>query len=379
MKGLWAICSPLAGPVSGTRLSREQFHTLLRGISLAQQFPTQLVEAASITNSALMDLRLPRFDFHDADDCDDKHLIAHTHVDGRLLPSPSSSAHREIHFLANNLSPPEGHHIGKSDSEDYGDIMNAEDPFVPIQVEQRAFASSSSAMDDITQGSLTAKTSFRETTSTSTSAVPPRAGSISLLPESATRAGSIGFTPLNVDTFPLLNINEIEETLKRVEEHMSAKLIEENSSTAHPSGRAKSPLDMEAESGLCRQCVCGDTVERFKQDCVRLRCKCMIHTWCLASYIKSQLDDSSMISAEGIRCSYWHTCRSYITMDDVDKFSSFVSKASSQPSSSGASPPLGMPAAFNGPEADSLKNFGTDEVDKFTRFSIAASFNDTGN
>ena len=159
---------------------------------------------------------------------------------------------------------------------------------------------------------------------------------------------------------------------------MSAKLSKENSSTTHPTGRAKSPLDIEAENSLCRQCVCGDTVERFKQDCVRLRCKCMIHTWCLASYIKSQLDDSSMISAEGIRCSYWHTCRSYITMDDVDKFSSFVSKASSQPSSSGASPPLGMPAS-NGAEADSLKNFGTDEVDKFTRFSIAASFNDTGN
>ena len=321
-----------------------------------------------------MDLRLPCFDFHDTDDGDEKHSSAHPHVEVLPLTSLTSSEHRELIYQASKSSPRVRGNIGKSDSEDYGDLMNAEDPFVPIQAEQNSFASSSSAINSGAQGSLSKKTSFRETTST----VPPRSGSISLLPESATRAGSIGFTPLKGDAYPLLNINEADETLERVEDQLPGKLENDNLSNAPPAGRTKSPLDTEVDSGLCRQCVCGDTVERFKQDCVRLRCKCMIHTWCLAKYIKSQLDDSAMISAEGIRCCYWHTCRSFITMDDVDKFSSFVSKASSQPSSSGSSPPLGLPAT-SGAENDSLKNFGTDEVDKFTRFAIAASFNEAGN
>ena len=304
-----------------------------------------------------MDLRLPCFDFHDSYDVTQR--VAYPQVDPQPLPSPPLSARRDFHYQDSKPSPAAGSHIGKSESDDYGDLMNAEDPFVPIQEDHRTAASSSAARSTGIEGTLSAETSFRETTA----AVPPRAGSISLLPEGATRAGSIGFTPLKGDTFPLLNTNEAEEAVGQV---------------AKPTGRTRSPIDIEADGGLCRQCVCGDTVERFKQDCVRLRCKCMIHTWCLAKYIKSQLDDSAMISAEGIRCCYWHTCRSFITMDDVDKFSSFVSRASSQPSSSGSSPPLGVPAS-NGAEADSLKNFGTDEVDKFTRFAIAASFNEAGN
>ena len=132
-------------------------------------------------------------------------------------------------------------------------------------------------------------------------------------------------------------------------------------------------------------CVCGDTVVRFRPDCVRLRCKCMIHTTCLALYVRSQLEDSSKVSGQGIRCCYWHACHSYITMDDVDKFSSFIGKSdtkhtnsSSSPNSSSFSPGSGTGDDTPGHGGNVLLDFGTNEVDKFTRFAVAASFEEKG-
>ena len=73
-------------------------------------------------------------------------------------------------------------------------------------------------------------------------------------------------------------------------------------SSSHPIIPVEPLLGSEQAEALSKMCVCGDMVERFKQDCVRLRCKCMIHTHCLAQYIKSQLEDSTRISGDGIRC-----------------------------------------------------------------------------
>ena len=143
--------------------------------------------------------------------------------------------------------------------------------------------------------------------------------------------------------------------------------------------------DLDAHEKLC---VCGDMVVRFKPDCVRLRCKCMIHTACLAIYIKSQLEDSSKVSADGIRCCYWHQCHSYIILDDVDKFSAFIGRNEIRNMKNNST----SPDSKSGPRSQSSEgitdiavneennstNFGTNEVDRFTRFAVAASFEEKG-
>ena len=57
-------------------------------------------------------------------------------------------------------------------------------------------------------------------------------------------------------------------------------------------------------------------------------------------------------------------------MDDVDKFSAFIGKVK-VPSPT----PTGTALRQSPSE---ITNFGSDEVDKFTRFTVAASFNDGG-
>ena len=132
-------------------------------------------------------------------------------------------------------------------------------------------------------------------------------------------------------------------------------------------------ISMDSANENEKLCVCGDMVVRFKPDCVRLRCKCMIHTACLASYIKSQLEDSSKISADGIRCCYWHECHSYIILDDVDKFSAFITRAEIRNTrNKSQSPDVNLikgniNATVKEDTSSTLANFGTNEVDKFAR------------
>ena len=54
-------------------------------------------------------------------------------------------------------------------------------------------------------------------------------------------------------------------------------------------------------------CICGDPVERWKNDAVRLRCKCLIHAQCLADHLQSALASAySTVSSNGVRCPYFN-------------------------------------------------------------------------
>ena len=195
-----------------------------------------------------------------------------------------------------------------------------------------------------------------------------RGGSIILGPDTAARAGSIG---------PMVGSKDTDipgQVASKPTQYHTAAEPDSKYNAVHPGGAVVSGTSPQGDDLQSRLCVCGDTVERFKPDCVRLRCKCMIHTGCLAQYIKSQLDDATSISGEGIRCCYWHSCHSYISMDDVDKFSAFIGKA--QRVSNADSQPL-IDLQLNS-ESESVPNFGSNEVDKFTRYAVAASFDEKG-
>jgi hypothetical protein len=196
--------------------------------------------------------------------------------------------------------------------------------------------------------------------------VPARGGSINLLPDANPRAGSIG---------PMLDSDLLDQTGPKSRGQTPTDGDRYNA--VHPGGAVRSSNSPQGDDLQSRLCVCGDVVERFKPDCVRLRCKCMIHTGCLAQYIKSQLDDATSISGEGIRCCYWHSCHSYISMDDVDKFSAFIGKAQRVSLTNAEHQPL-IDMRPDGAESEIVTNFGSNEVDKFTRYAVAASFEEKG-
>ena len=111
-------------------------------------------------------------------------------------------------------------------------------------------------------------------------------------------------------------------------------------------------------------CICGDTVHRPKPDSVRLRCGCVIHAACLAKYIKSSLSDASQVSGEGIRCCYWYSCGAKISPADVERFSQFVYQR-------GAA----LCIETGGAAGDGF-GFGANDVNKFARFAVTASFSE---
>jgi hypothetical protein len=199
---------------------------------------------------------------------------------------------------------------------------------------------------------------------------PARGGSINLLPDANHRAGSIGPMLASIDS----------DLVDRLGPKSRGQTPTDGDryNALHPGGAVRSSNSPQGDDLQSRLCVCGDVVERFKPDCVRLRCKCMIHTGCLAQYIKSQLDDATSISGEGIRCCYWHSCHSYISMDDVDKFSAFIGKAQRVSVTNAEQQPLIDMRTDGGTESEVVTNFGSNEVDKFTRYAVAASFDEKG-
>ena len=409
LKVLWAVCSPTAGPVKDTRISREQFNVLLRGISLAQQFPTQPLTAESINRSALMDLRLPCFEFQD-----DLTNINHDLLNissppkgprppplppktnqpgGPNLTGPrtphsstpqsrtgsvdSQTSHADKSFSTMTASP---NRNVTGDSNEL--LVNLDSPFSAVPFQPTTVASLSrngslGAMPTINNrganpGPIPFTPTIVDSILVSTSSTPvaaARGGSINLLPDASHRAGSIGPMLASVDT----------DMLDRTGPKSRGQTPTEGDkySAVHPGGAVTSGNSPQDEDLQSRLCVCGDVVERFKPDCVRLRCKCMIHTGCLAQYIKSQLDDATSISGEGIRCCYWHSCHSYISMDDVDKFSAYIGKAQRMSTITADQQPL-IDMRAEGAESEIVTNFGSNEVDKFTRYAVAASFEEKG-
>ena len=117
-------------------------------------------------------------------------------------------------------------------------------------------------------------------------------------------------------------------------------------------------------------CICGDPVERWKNDAVRLRCKCLIHAQCLADHLQAALGSAfSQVSASGIRCPYFHTCKSYIGADDAAKFHTFLTTTGLQRQTEEMG---SIDSTAN--VATVTSQFGTSEVSKLFKFSTAATF-----
>ena len=123
-------------------------------------------------------------------------------------------------------------------------------------------------------------------------------------------------------------------------------------------------------------CICGDPVERWKNDAVRLRCKCLIHAQCLADHLQAELGSAfSKVSASGIRCPYFHTCKSYIGADDAAKFHNFLTTTGlqRQTEETGTTDSASAASAVTS-GCDVSARFGTSEVSKLFQFSTAATF-----
>ena len=101
------------------------------------------------------------------------------------------------------------------------------------------------------------------TSSAFTADTAHRTMSTGLIPESSTRAGSIGPNLLNMDY-----VTDAEPPVYASDEGRGKAAL-----SSHSIVPVEPSLGSEQTEALSKMCVCGDMVERFKQDCVRLRCK----------------------------------------------------------------------------------------------------------
>ena len=134
-------------------------------------------------------------------------------------------------------------------------------------------------------------------------------------------------------------------------------------------------------------CICGDEVERRLPDTVRLRCRCVLHAQCLGNYFLQLLGDAhTQVGPHGVRCPYFHTCKTYISTDDAEKFHEFLANngwdKQRRPSTSGnggsVEPDLLLPLQdASGPPlapAPGSVPFDGEALTKLSQFSVAATF-----
>jgi len=126
-------------------------------------------------------------------------------------------------------------------------------------------------------------------------------------------------------------------------------------------------------------CICGDEVERRLPDTVRLRCRCVLHAACLGKYLSQLLGDAhTQVGPHGVRCPYYHTCKSHISTNDMVLFHDFLTqrgwdkKHGDLPSADPLLPLHDVAASV--PVVPAPVPFDDEALSKLSQFSVAATF-----
>ena len=103
------------------------------------------------------------------------------------------------------------------------------------------------------------------------------------------------------------------QKIYKLAEELNRRLLAAVSASSDSQSHLLRKASVEESTGI--RCFCLEpSIPGF--DSVRLRCRCVVHEHCMVRYLRSKLEDKTMISDRGVVCPF--SCGKHVWIDDVD-------------------------------------------------------------